>query len=63
MITGISGFGFFWSKNGRFVMHNFFSNKNRLKPQLLKCFGGAHFLGQVVKKGNFWAPPKKENFD
>ena len=27
-------------------------------------FLGARFLGQVVKKGNFWTPPpKKENFD
>ena len=32
MITGISGFGFFGSKNGRFVTHNCFSKIASLKP-------------------------------
>ena len=27
MITGISGFGFLWSKNGRFVTHIFFPKR------------------------------------
>ena len=35
MITGIYKFGFFWSKNGRFVTHNFFPKQNSLKPLFL----------------------------
>ena len=35
IITGISGFWFFWSKNGRFVTHMCFS---MLKLLFLKCF-------------------------
>ena len=35
MITGISGFGFLGSKNGRFVTHSCFSKKCSLKPLFL----------------------------
>ena len=35
MITGIPGFGFFLSKNGRFVTHNCFSKNALLKPLCL----------------------------
>ena len=64
MITGISGFGFFSSKNGRFVTHICFSKNALLKPLFYSVFLGARFFGQVVKKGNFGHPPKtKENID
>ena len=59
MITGIYEFGFFWSKNGRFVTHNCFSKKKALKPLFLQCFLCARFLGQVVKKRKFWTPSQK----
>ena len=39
MITGISGFGFSLSKNGRFVTNNCFSESGVLKPLFLLCFG------------------------
>ena len=35
MITGIYEFGFFVSKNGRFVTHNRFSKIGLLKPLFL----------------------------
>ena len=55
-------FGFFWSKNGRFVTHNCFSENVLLKP-LFIVFWGARFLDQVVKKGKIWTPtpPKNQN--
>ena len=59
MITGISEFGFFLSKNGRFVTHNFFPKKQAEAPIFI-VFLGARFLGQGVKKGNFWIPCQKE---
>ena len=37
-----------------------FFKKNRLKPLFYSVFGGARFLGQAVKKGNFWTPPQKK---
>ena len=62
MITGMSEFGIFLCKNGRFVTHNFFPKK--AETPIFIVFLGAHFLGQGVKKGNFWIPrQKKENFD
>ena len=36
--------------------------KRRLRPLFLLCFGGARFLGRVVKKRNFGHPPQK-HFD
>ena len=59
MITGISEFGFFLSKNGRFMTHNFFPKKQAEAPIFI-VFLGAHFLGQGVKKGNFWIPCQQE---
>ena len=59
MITGIYEFGFFWSKNGRFVTHNFFPKKMAETPIFI-VFWGAHFLGQGVKKGNFGIPCQKK---
>ena len=52
MITGISEFGFFLSKNGRFVTHNFFPKKQAETPIFI-VFLGARFLGQGVKKRQF----------
>ena len=63
MITGISGLGFFWSKNGRFVMHICFPKKTLLKPLFYSVFWGARFLGQLSKKESLGHPPKKEKFD
>ena len=61
MITGISEFGFFLSKNGRFVTHNFFPKKNRLKtPIFIVFFGCGVFWAKVSKKGNFWIPCQKK---
>ena len=60
MIAGISGFGFYLSKNGRFVTQNCFPQNGLLKPLFLLCFLGARFFGQVVKKGKFWTPTKKK---
>ena len=39
MITGISGFGFFWSKNGRFVTHMFFKKKFAETPTFIVFLG------------------------
>ena len=64
MITGISEFGFFLSKNGRFVTHNFFPKKQAETPIFI-VFLGARFLGQAVKKKAIFGYPvkKKEKFD
>ena len=48
----------FWSKNGRFVTHNCFSKK--AETPIFIVFGGGRFLGQVIKKGNFWTPPPQK---
>ena len=61
-ITGISGFGFL-SKNGRFVTQNCFPKHGLLKPPIFIVFWGCALFGQVVKKGNFGHPPKKEKID
>ena len=39
MITGISELGFFMSKNGRFVTHNFFPKKKGWNPYFYSVFG------------------------
>ena len=57
MITGISGLGFFGSKNGRFVTHICFS-KCFVETPIFIVFFGARFLGQGVKKGKVWTPTK-----
>ena len=49
MITGISGLGIFWSKNGRFVTQICFEKDGLLKPLFYSVLGG-RALGQVVKK-------------
>ena len=59
MITGISGLGFF-SKNGRFVMHNCFSKIGVLKPLFYSVLGARVFWAKLSKKGNFWTPIKNK---
>ena len=44
LITGISGFGFFWSRNGRFVTHMLFSKKSAETPNNYKVFVHLSFL-------------------
>ena len=51
MITGISGFGFLGSKNGRFVTVNCFCFFGLLNPRWYGVLGGVRFLGQVARKG------------
>ena len=64
MITGIYEFGFFWSKNGRFVTHNFFPKKIAWKPYFYSVLGCA-FSGPRCQKRQFLdtLSKKKENFD
>ena len=59
MIAGISGFGFFWSKNGRFVTQNCFPQNGLLKPLFYSVFWVRAFLAKLSKKGKFWTPTKK----
>ena len=49
MITGISGFWFFWSKNGRFVTHVFFQKKFAEAP-FFTMFLGCALLGPSCQK-------------
>ena len=63
MITGISGFGIFWSKNGRFVTHNFFQKRIGRNPYFYSVLGVRVFWAKLSKKAIFVHPPKKENFD
>ena len=59
LITGISGFGFFWSKNGRFVTHNFFQKKAET-PIVIVCWGCAFSGPSCQKKAILDPPPKKK---
>ena len=52
MVTGIYEFGFFWSKNGRFVTHNFFPKKIAWNPYFYSVFGCA-FSGPRCQKRQF----------
>ena len=64
MITEIYEFGFFWSKNGRFVTHICFPKKAPETPIFIVFFGCALSGPRCQKKGNFEKPPKKkEKFD
>ena len=63
MITGISGFGFFGFKSGRFVTHNCFSKMCSLKRLFFIVFWGvrAFWARLSQKKRNFGHPPKRKN--
>ena len=60
MVTGISGFGFFRSKNGRFVTHICFS-KSLAETPIFIVFWVYAFWAKLSKKGNFGHPPKNKN--
>ena len=49
-ITGISGFEFFGSENGRFVTHNCFSKICSLKPCFYSVLGVRTFLARLSKR-------------
>ena len=53
-------FWFFGSKNGRFVMHNCFSQICFLKPLFYSVCGVRAFWAKLSKKGKFWTPPKRK---
>ena len=60
MITGISGFGFFWSNNGRFVTHNL-KKKKQAETPIFIVFWGCAFAGPSCQKRQFLdTPPKKK---
>ena len=61
MITGISGFCFWGPKMAVSLRICFF--RKIAETPIFIVIGGARFLGQVVQKGNFGHPPKKDNFD
>ena len=60
MITGISGLGFFWSNNGRFVTHICFSKNALPKPLFYSAFWVRAFWAKLSKRGNFGHPQKKK---
>ena len=63
MITGNSGFGFFLSKNGRFVTHNCFFQKFLAETPIFKLFWGCALSGpscQSRKREFLDTPPKKK---
>ena len=53
-------FGFFWSKNGRFVTHKCFSKKRPWNHYFYCVFCVRAFWAKLSKKGNFGHPAKKE---
>ena len=59
MITGISGFGFFWSKNGCFVTHIFFK-KEKAETPIFIVFGGCALFGPSCQKRKIWTPNQKK---
>ena len=60
MILGISGFWFFWPKNGRFVTHTF-SPEKCWNPYFI-VFWGRVFWAKVSKKEILDTRPKQEHF-
>ena len=55
-------FGFFWSKNCRFVTHICFPKKRPWNPYFYSVFLVRVFWAKVSKKGNFEKPPPKKNW-
>ena len=62
MIIGIYEFGFFLSKNGRFVTHNFFPKKIGWNPYFYSVFGCAFSGPRCQKRAIFGYPVKKRKF-
>ena len=63
MITEIYEFGFFWSKNGRFVTHNCFSKKKKKGPEttiFIVFFVCALFGPSCQKREILDTQPKKK---
>ena len=60
MITGISGFGFFFVQKWPFRDSKLFCKKWVAETPIFIVFFGCAFFGQVVKKGKFWTPTKKK---
>ena len=59
MIAGISGFGFFGSKNGCFVTHMFFFKKCSAETRVYSVLGVHAFLAKLSKKGEILDPQNK----
>ena len=64
MITGIYEFGFFWSKNGRFVTHICFSKKKAPETPIFIVFFGCALFGPSCQKREILdtRPKKKKIF-
>ena len=64
MITGIYEFGFFWSKNGRFVTHNCFSKKKNPETTIFIVFFVCALCGPSCQKREILdtQPKKKKIF-
>ena len=60
MITGISGFWFFWSKMAVSWRICFFKKKVCWNPYFYSVFRVRAFRAKLSKKGNFGHPPKKK---
>ena len=63
MITEIYKFGFFWSKNGRFVTHICFPKERAWTPIFVVFWGWALFGPRCQKREILKSHPKKEKFD
>ena len=61
MITGVSGFGYFGSKNGRFVTHSCFPKLVLQNPYFIVFWGRARFWPGCQKC--FVDRTKTVNFD
>ena len=61
LITGISGFWFFWFKNGRFVTHMFFQKKIAETPIVIVFLGCALFGPSCQKREILDTHQKRKN--
>ena len=63
MITGISGFGFFWSKMAVSWRITFFQRKIGWNPYFYSVLGVRVFWAKLSKKAILDTPPKKKKID
>ena len=64
MITGISGFRFFWSKMAVPRRESVFKEMGCWNANFYGVLGGGRaFWAKLSKKGNFGHPPQKDKFD